>query len=796
MPVFDETSSAALRSRTTSKPLDPSLTRLTPTPPPNTSGPLADGARHEVVIVGTGPAGMMLNLLLNRAGVRPLAIEQQTANLLHGHADGIQPRTLEVLQQLGLASEVLAQGNANHRIAFWNPKPGGGIERTAVTDDVTVPSRYKHKVLLAAGRVCGILENEAIHYGGSVARGVEFVSFTLDKDASSDADFPVRVNLQDKTTGRQFSVQAKHLVGADGAHSKVREQMGGRMHGESTDYIWGVVDAVVSSDFPDFRKRCAIHSDAGSIMAIPRERISGDRWLVRLYTQLESAPGASQEGEAGIARARQLRNAVTLDRILSQVRLALAPYTIDVQHVDWWAAYQIGQRVSDTFALADRVFIMGDACHTHSPKAGQGMNVSMMDAHNLAWKLSHTLLGLAPSPSKLLSSYAAERRPIAQQLIAFDNAFASKFSQKMGGADGVTHDEFFKVFHTGGGFTSGCGIQYPPLPGLVAPAPATVTADPALLDAGRIAPGRRLLSVPTHRFCDDAPVHLHDALPNTGAYTILLLLPHSLARPVADAAVALAGRYPDGVVQPLLVHPAKSNDDVEWSAFPAQMQRRWWRGVVRADQEAYATLGVEMEKGAVVLVRPDGVVGAHLKALLWSLAMYCDERIKPAPWLKQYSQGMGIHSTTQTAIAMRTSFLNARHHVQLDPAAMALHRSGELGEAHHCGRAECEAVPAVPAECAHARVRSLNSRLVSNTYSGKNRFRIFTFKRSAIMQDAPNVGTVMQDTAKLPSRCHPPIIRPPHCYHTPSVPPTLPLPPTLPTCRHSPSRHSPSRPLP
>lgn len=92
------------------------------------------------------------------------------------------------------------------------------------------------------------------------------------------------------------------------------------------------------------------------------------------------------------------------------------------------------------------------------------MNVSMMDGYNLGWKLAYELLGLSPKGS-LLPSYEFERRDIAQQLIDFDNAFASKFSQKMGGPgekDGLTHEEFFQVFHTGGGFTSGCGSTFSP----------------------------------------------------------------------------------------------------------------------------------------------------------------------------------------------------------------------------------------------------------------------------------------------------------------------------------------------
>lgn len=104
--------------------------------------------------------------------------------------------------------------------------------------------------------------------------------------------------------------------------------------------------------------------------------------MVRVYTQL----GTLAAGE------RVNRAEITLDKLLSKTASVLKPYNIKFPYVDWWTCYEIGQRVCDTFsAYDDHVFIAGDACHTHSPKAGQGMNVSMMDTFNLGWKLACVL---------------------------------------------------------------------------------------------------------------------------------------------------------------------------------------------------------------------------------------------------------------------------------------------------------------------------------------------------------------------------------------------------------------------
>lgn len=202
-----------------------------------------------------------------------------------------------------------------------------------------------------------------------------------------------------------------------------------------------------------------------------------------------------------------------------------------------------------------RVHIAGDACHTHSPKAGQGMNVSMMDAYNLSWKLAYALFGLAADPNALLATYEAERLDIARQLIEFDMKFSSMFSGKIGQEHGLTHEEFLHVFKTGGGFTSGCGIEYREGLLVVKRKPQSVQSvgdtnrrtrthsstkaslngkplslqnlkerlmskkattdekvdyEVATPESGRLTPGRRLLNVKLKRFTDANPRDIHD----------------------------------------------------------------------------------------------------------------------------------------------------------------------------------------------------------------------------------------------------------------------------------------------
>jgi phenol 2-monooxygenase len=180
-----------------------------------------------------------------------------------------------------------------------------------------------------------------------------------------------------------------------------------------------VIDVLCNTDFPDFQVKCSIQShSAGNILLIPRE----GGYLSRLYVDL----GNLDENDAG-----EIRN-TSLDEIIRRANAILHPYSLDVKSIAWWSVYEVAHRVTTGFdnVPAERVgqqhpraFIMGDACHTHSAKAGQGMNVSIQDGWNLSWKLAAVLEGRAPK--SLLDTYSSERRVIAQDLINFDKEWST-----------------------------------------------------------------------------------------------------------------------------------------------------------------------------------------------------------------------------------------------------------------------------------------------------------------------------------------------------------------------------------
>jgi phenol 2-monooxygenase len=183
------------------------------------------------------------------------------------------------------------------------------------------------------------------------------------------------------------------------------------------------MDALAVTDFPDIRTKCSIQSEAGNILLIPRE----GGFLFRMYVDLGEVP----PDDRGAVRK------TTLDQIIAKANEILHPYHLDVKDVPWHSVYEVGHRLTDRFddvpldeigSRSPRVFIAGDACHTHSAKAGQGMNVSMQDGWNIGWKLGQVLSGR--SPESLLGTYSAERQVVAQNLIDFDREWSTLMAKK------------------------------------------------------------------------------------------------------------------------------------------------------------------------------------------------------------------------------------------------------------------------------------------------------------------------------------------------------------------------------
>ncbi|KIM44405.1 hypothetical protein M413DRAFT_442389 [Hebeloma cylindrosporum] len=569
----------------------------------------------DVLIIGAGPAGLMAANALARNSVKVRIIDQRPVKVAAGQADGIQPRTSEVLQSYGLAGRLLEQGNQMHMAAFYNPSSTGGIELTDRVPDVTAPTaRYPFEVTLHQGAIEAIFLESMREFGLDVTRPAIPVSIQLSEDELELKDpdaYPVRVVLRhlghENNADETEVVHAKFVIGADGAHSWVRKTLGIAMEGEQTEYIWGVVDLTPETDFPDIRNKSAIHSNNGSCMIIPRE---GDK--VRLYIQLDESGFVSRNGRID-------KGKIGPYQLLEIARKSFHPYSIQTpEKIDWWTIYNIGQRVASRFSVQERVFIVGDACHTHSPKAGQGMNASINDSHNLAWKLTHVLRGWADLT--LLKTYEFERRKYAQDLIDFDKQFARLFSGKPRTEqfqDGVSHEDFLKIFQTFGGFTSGIGIHY---------AESLLTNVTHQHLATNLIIGQRVPPQIFLRAADARPVEIQDLLPSDARFKLLVFTGDSSSRsPLQLEKVRKTTEELHRVLMELtagrifelfdiLSIRATTKTKVRYNDLPVLLRSHWSKALIddidvsgTKGGDGYKKYGVGTE--AVVVVRPDGYVG-------------------------------------------------------------------------------------------------------------------------------------------------------------------------------------------
>jgi phenol 2-monooxygenase len=537
-----------------------------------------------------------------------------------GQADGIQPRSVETFQAFGFAERIVAEAYNIAYMNFWGPDPENprNIVRTARTEDYAFKiSEFPHMIVNQARVLDYFAEAAALGPGRIVPDyGVEFLGLTRHEEG----EFPVEVRLRYATgerAGEERTIRAKYVVGCDGARSGVREAIG-RVHvGEFASHAWGVMDVLVNTDFPDWRTKCAINSEAGNILHIPRE----GGYLSRMYIDLGEVP----EGDHHSVRQ------TPIEEIIRRANEILHPYTLDVKQVAWSSVYEVGHRVTDRFDDGDegrspRVFLTGDACHTHSAKAGQGMNVSMQDGFNIGWKLGHVLTGLA-SPS-LLETYSAERQPVAQQLIDFDREWSSLMARK---PEEISDPQDLATYYLATAeFPSGFMTQYGPSP--------IVGGDEHQELASGFPLGKRFKSVEVVRVCDGNAVHLGHHAKADGRWRVYAFADAPAAgEPSALAAWAewlgsdqspLARHTPDGAdadaVFDVKVIYQQRHEDVDITRVPEVFLPKTgplgltdWEKVFAAAPSAWTTADIFAERGlsrdgVVVVVRPDQYVAAVL----------------------------------------------------------------------------------------------------------------------------------------------------------------------------------------
>lgn len=592
-------------------------------------------AHFDIVIVGAGPAGLFLAVCLARLGYRIKHVDKRRAPTITGRADGVQPRSLHVLRNMGLKRQIMLHNPAKvYEVSFWDPMPtGNGIRKTGSLSSCPefINARYPFTTMLHQGFIERIFIEDMRKHGANVQRPWEIADFEIEH---GDREYPIKATFKQAETGEIETVQSKYLFDGEGARSFVRERLGFKFHKEPVSYVWGVMDGMVRTDFPDIKVKCTIHSNHGSIMIIPRENN-----LVRLYIQLASSTDHDFSSHKD----------ATEGHVQGCAKKILAPYHIEWDRVEWFSVYAISQGIVEHYSSENRVFLGGDCCHTHSPKAGQGMNTAFHDALNLAWKLHLVEAGFA-DPS-VLSTYESERKMIAENLLQFDAKYAALFSQRSPSTSEVDdvsksdnhgeENEFIKTFKANQEFTSGYGVRYNANEFNWSPNhPATSSL--FIRGGSKLRAGYMMPYANVTRVIDANFIHLEQAVPWNGSFRIFIFAgrPSKTRQALADLAANLQRRnsfytaYERTDRQTVSYHErdnphsrfftictifASPKDDVNIPELvPALFARYsshvyaddvWDRRVPEAYAPAHAKMGLDVESGAVIVVRPDSHVG-------------------------------------------------------------------------------------------------------------------------------------------------------------------------------------------
>ncbi|WP_139004064.1 FAD-binding monooxygenase [Arthrobacter crystallopoietes] len=590
----------------------------------------------DVLVVGTGPAGAVLAAQLSEfPGVKTMVVERRGGPLELGQADGVACRTVEMFNAFGLAEKLVREAYWVNETVFWRPgeQDRSGIVRSGRVQDVADGlSEYPHVIVNQARMQDYLLEHMAKspsrlepHYGLEVT----------DVVVHPDGEYPVQATmLHTNNDGgtREVTVRAKYVVGCDGARSAVRKSIGVELKGDARNHAWGVMDVLAVTDFPDVRFKAAIQSaSGGNILLIPRE----GGYLVRLYVDL----GDLEPGD------RDARKRFTQEKVIETAQNVLHPYSLEVKDTAWWSVYEVGQRIADRFddvlpeergTRSPRVFIAGDACHTHSAKAGQGMNVSMQDGFNLGWKLAAVLEGR--SPESLLDTYTEERQAVARELIDFDLLWSSAMGAKPKDPDnpddqGMDPAEVQRIFTEGGRFTAGFATDYQP---------SMITGEDSYEYLAKGFPvGERFHSALVIRLADAKPLGLGHVAQADGRWRIYAFADSAapqaknsrfarLFRFLAESEDSPVRRFtpkgadPDAIFDIRAVFQ-QGHRDLDVSVVPELLlpkkgpfgladYEKVFTPDLKSGEDIFDLRGIDRQQGALVVVRPDQYV-AHVLPL-------------------------------------------------------------------------------------------------------------------------------------------------------------------------------------
>ncbi len=375
----------------------------------------------DVLIVGSGPAGMLLAAQMSQyPDITTRIIEKREGRLVLGQADGIQPRSVETFQAFGFAERIIAEAYNIGWMNFWGPDPEhpDQIVRTTRTADYAYDICEFPHLIVNQARVLDYFAEAAADGPGRIVPdyGVEFLGLTVHEEG----EYPVEVHVRHVGDAEERVVRAKYVVGCDGARSGVRQAIGRTHVGASAAHAWGVMDVLVNTDFPDWRTKCAINSRPATSCTSAGGRLPQPHVHRSRRGRRGRRPPRAPDAHRGDHPARQRDPPPLHARCeaggLAQ-RLRSGP------PCDGRLRRRRPRRRSQPAGLPHRRRL------PHAQRQGRPGH-ERVDAGWLQSRLEARFRAERPCPEALLATYGAERRPVAQQLIDFDREWSSLMARK------------------------------------------------------------------------------------------------------------------------------------------------------------------------------------------------------------------------------------------------------------------------------------------------------------------------------------------------------------------------------
>ncbi|AYZ64984.1 FAD-binding protein [Burkholderia multivorans] len=371
----------------------------------------------DVVIVGAGPVGLLCAYLGRLCNLRTLVVDKSAAPLQAGRADALNARTLQLLEVVDLFDDLYPKGKPCNTSSVW--AGGKFVSRQSTWWDALEGCFHKHFLMLGQSFVEQLLDQKLKDVDAAVRRNTSVTDIKVADDGCTTT----------LSTGE--TIKSRFVIGADGSRSFVRDLFEVPFEVTRPQLIWAVLDGVIETDFVKVPEIIVFQAETSDVAWIPREG-NLDRFYVRMDTK-----------------------EFTVEQAIAKINRAMQPHALRFKELVWYSQFSVKESVAEHYAIADRVFLAGDACHIHSVNGGQGLNTGLADAFNIMWKMS-MVLG-SGSPAELLRTYEQERKPVAMGVVETSSQLvrSTKYSET-----GTHADDYVKIVEKRAGYITGMGIRY------------------------------------------------------------------------------------------------------------------------------------------------------------------------------------------------------------------------------------------------------------------------------------------------------------------------------------------------